>query len=158
MTREDILRTLGVTPKRMEELGQGLPQHLLQRRPAAGEWSMGEIVRHLLSGERDVILPRLRRMRQEDGPVFSSSLLEKTGFASEPRPAEFGAGLEQFRAVRQETLALLRGLTEREWRQTGTTPTRGTLTIEAYAEYLANHDLEHLDQLQRSREAVAHLE
>jgi DinB family protein len=119
---------------------------------------MGEVLRHLLSGERDVILPRLRRMRQGDGPVFSSSIPDRTGFAAEPRSTEFVTDLEEFRAVRRDTLALLSSLTEREWQQTGTTPTRGTLSIEAYAEYLAKHDLEHIDQLQRSREALAHVE
>jgi hypothetical protein len=36
----------------------------------------------------------------------------------------------------------------------GTTPTRGTLTIEAYARYLAEHDLEHLAQLEKLRALI----
>lgn len=115
---------------------------------------MSEIVRHLLLGERDVILPRLCRMREEDAPVFLSSLVDQTGFAGEPVPSDFDADLRGFRMVREETLAFLRTLAEHDWRRLGTTPTRGTLSIEEYAAYLANHDLEHLDQLERTRRVV----
>jgi len=116
---------------------------------------MSEIVRHLLLGERDVILPRLRRMREEDAPVFRSSLGDQTGFAGDPVPDDFDVDLRGFRMVREATLAFLRTLTERDWQRVGTTPTRGTLSIEEYAAYLANHDLEHLHQLQRTGRVVS---
>jgi len=115
---------------------------------------MSEIVRHLLLGEHDVILPRLRRMREEDAPVFRSSLVDQTGFAGDPVPDDFDFDLRGFRMVREETLAFLCTLTEHDWQRLGTTPTRGTLSIEAYATYLANHDLEHLHQLECARRVV----
>jgi hypothetical protein len=37
----------------------------------------------------------------------------------------------------------------------GTTPTRGTLTSDAYARYLAEHDLDHLAQLEATRVVIA---
>ena len=55
--------------------------------------------------------------------------------------------------MRNQTVRLKLG--ERDWQRIGTTPTRGTLTIEAYVRYLANHDLEHLAQLQTTRAVVA---
>jgi len=48
----------------------------------------------------------------------------------------------------------LEALKDSDWQRTGTTPTRGTLTIEAYARYLAEHDLEHLAQLETTRAVV----
>ena len=70
-------------------------------------------------------------------------------FAAEPAPRDFSEDLTAFRQVRIRTVAFLRSLNERDWHRVGTTPTRGTLTIEAYARYLAEHDLEHLAQLPR---------
>jgi DinB superfamily len=58
--------------------------------------------------------------------------------------------------VRDQTVGLLRRLGEHNWQRIGTTPTRGTLTIEDYVRYLANHDHEHLEQLQTLRSVVAH--
>ena len=49
----------------------------------------------------------------------------------------------------------LKRLDEDDWQRIGTTPTRGTLTIEAYARYLADHDREHLGQLEATRIVVA---
>ena len=154
MTRDEILRTLSATPHRIKSLVQGLSSAQLQQRPKASEWSIGETVTHLLLGERDVILPRLRRMQREQAPVFASALLDKSGFAAEPSQGEFNADLEAFRQVRAETLAFLSSLNDHDWQRLGTTPTRGTLTIEGYAEYLARHDHEHIDQFQRTRGAV----
>ena len=152
--RAQALRTLSATPGQIESLAHGLSSGQLRQRPAEREWSMSEIVRHLLLGERDVILPRLCRMREEDAPVFLSSLVDRTGFAGDPVPGDFDADLRGFRMVREETLAFLRTLAEHDWRRLGTTPTRGTLSIEEYVAYLANHDLEHLDQLERTRRVV----
>jgi hypothetical protein len=151
VTREEILATLRATPNRVEASTRGLSPEQRARRPKEGEWSIGEILHHLLIGERDVILPRLRRMLWEDSPVFPSSAPSRTGFAAAPAPGDFAEDLSDFHRVRGQTLTFLEGLGGGDWQRTGTTPTRGTLTIEAYARYLAEHDLEHLAQLRETR-------
>lgn len=115
---------------------------------------MGEILNHLRVGERDVILPRLKRMLLEAAPIFPSSASSRTGFAAEPETRDFASDLIAFRSVRDHTLAFLEALKDVDWRRIGTTPTRGTLTIEAYACYLAEHDREHLAQLEATRALV----
>ncbi|PYN42175.1 MAG: hypothetical protein DME00_29725 [Candidatus Rokuibacteriota bacterium] len=57
--------------------------------------------------------------------------------------------------MRRQTVAFLESLGEADWQRIGTTPTRGTLTIEAYTRYLVDHDLEHLSQLEATRAIVA---
>ena len=92
-----------------------------------------------------MICPRLQRMLLEEAPTFRSSATSQTGFAAEPAPRDFSEDLTAFRQVRIRTVAFLRSLNERDWHRVGTTPTRGTLTIEAYARYLAEHDLAQLE-------------
>lgn len=154
MTRGELLQSLSGTPARVSELARGLSPSQLARRPREGEWSIGEILNHLLVGERDVIFPRLKRMLLEEAPVFPSSASSRTGFAAVPETRDVVADLLAFRRVRGETLAFLEGLKDSDWRRTGTTPTRGALTIEAYARYLAEHDAEHLLQLETARGVV----
>jgi hypothetical protein len=114
---------------------------------------MADVLDHLVRGERDVILPRFRRMLAAAGPVFPSSLDGRTGFAAPPEPTGWETDLAEFRRVRQATLTFLDGLADSDWQRTGTTPTRGTLTLEAYARYLAGHDREHLGRLEVARAA-----
>lgn len=155
MKREELLRLLSATPDRVAELSRGLSTSQLTRRLAEDEWAMGEILNHLLVGERDVILPRLARMLAEESPSFPSSVSSRAGFAAAPEPRNFAADLAAFRQVRGETLALLETLADSDWQRTGTTPTRGTLSIGAYARYLAEHDAEHLVQLETTRDRLA---
>lgn len=155
MTHEELLRTLGATLDRLSDLTRGLPRDRLAQRPKEGEWSVTEILDHLLVGEREVIVPRLKRMLLEEAPVFPSSASTRTGVAANSTPGDFEAALAEFCRVREETLAFLQSLRGADWQRIGTTPTRGTLTIEAYARYLAEHDLEHLAQLEATRAAVA---
>lgn len=154
MTRSEILRILRSTPDRVMELTRGLSAPHLTRQPKQGEWSVTEILNHLLLGERDVILPRFKRILHENRPVFPSSLVSRTGFAAAPIPSDFHTDLAVFRRIRDKTVNFLETLDERGWQRTGTTPTRGTLTLEAYARYLAEHDLEHLRQLEATRVAM----
>lgn len=155
MTRTEVLATLRATPDRVAEAARGLTPAQAQRRPAPAEWSCEEILDHLLLGEREVIMPRLRRMRAEDHPVFPSSADNRTGFAAAPRTGGFLERLAAFAAVRGQTLAFLQSLADQDWARPGTTPTRGTISIEGYARYLAEHDLEHLAQLARTRAVIA---
>ncbi|OLB06484.1 MAG: hypothetical protein AUF60_03780 [Gemmatimonadetes bacterium 13_1_20CM_69_28] len=155
MTRDELLETLGATPDRVERLAHGLSAAQLTRRPSEREWSMAETLNHLLGGERDVIFPRLQRMLLEGAPKFPSSATSRTGFAAEPALRDFGEDLAAFSQARSRTVAFLKGLGQRDWQRIGTTPTRGTLTIEAYARYLAEHDLEHVAQLEATRAVIA---
>src|SRR3989442_1355627 len=68
----EILATLGATPGGIGDLARGLSGAQLAKRPEEGEWCFTEILDHLLAGERDTILPRLRGVRDEDAPVFAS--------------------------------------------------------------------------------------
>ena len=95
------------------------------------------------------------RPHAETAPKFPSSATNRTGFAAEPAARDVSEELAAFRHVRRQTVALLKSLGEADWQRIGTTPTRGTLTIEAYTRYLVDHDLEHLSQLEATRAIVA---
>jgi hypothetical protein len=81
MTRHKLLETLGTTPDRVESLAHSLSTAQLARRPKEGEWSMAEILNHLLVGEREVISPRLQRMLLETAPKFPAALCGGIGAA-----------------------------------------------------------------------------
>jgi len=149
----EILATLGATPGGIGDLARGLSGAQLAKRPEEGEWCFTEILDHLLAGERDTILPRLRLMRDKDEPVFASSAAARAA-RGDPRDLDFGAMLAEFGRVRAETVALLRRLDDAGWQRRGTSPSRGPLTIEQYARSVAEHDREHLEQFEKTRARI----
>jgi hypothetical protein len=56
--------------------------------------------------------------------------------------------LEQFRAVREANLALLKSLTPDQWNHYGMHSERGQETIEHIVRMFAGHDINHLNQIE----------
>jgi uncharacterized damage-inducible protein DinB len=116
--------------------------------PKPGEWSIVEVVRHLVEGDRDTLLPRLRRMLAEPRPVFAiRSPLEADG-------ADLATLLDVFERARGDVVRILGGLDHAAWAREGVSPSRGPLTVEAYAASTVAHDTEHLRQIQDVRAAL----
>jgi hypothetical protein len=140
-----IVASLRATPTLLRAMASDCSAEQAETPPAPGEWSLAEVVRHLVEGERDTFLPRLRRMVSEERPVFDSG-----------RPAggdrlHVGARLAAFEAARAQSVDILAGLDAGGWRRAGVSPSRGPLTIEEYARTMAAHDTEHLQQIQAAR-------
>jgi hypothetical protein len=58
--------------------------------------------------------------------------------------------LSAFRKRREETLKFLRGLKPEQWERAGIHATRGRETLRDWVTLMANHDLNHLEQLKRA--------
>ncbi len=71
--RAQILRVLRATPDRVAAITERLSADRLKAQPQAGEWSMSEVLAHLVLEEEQVLLPRFRRMVAEDSPSFPTS-------------------------------------------------------------------------------------
>jgi hypothetical protein len=54
--------------------------------PAVGEWDAIDVVRHLVEGDREKFLPRRRRRRAEDRPVFAPTALDPGDVSDLPTP------------------------------------------------------------------------
>jgi uncharacterized damage-inducible protein DinB len=142
MTERDlVVARLGSAARMLRELTHDVTAEQGARAPAVGEWSIVEVVRHLVEGERDKFLPRLRRMQTEARPVFAPTA-PVAGDAN-----DLPALVEVFVSAREQTVGLLAALDEAGWRREGVSPSRGVLTIEAYAVSTDRHDTEHLRQV-----------
>jgi uncharacterized damage-inducible protein DinB len=136
---------LCATPRMLREMTRDCTAAQVTTPSKPGEWSIVDVVRHLVEGDRDTFLPRLRRMLAEDRPVFSVR-----------RPLENDASdlttlLDVFDRARAEVVKILGGLDATAWSREGVSPSRGPLSVEAYAASTATHDTEHLRQIQDVR-------
>jgi len=146
MTERDLtVGRLSVAPTMLRELTADVAAEQAAKPPAAGEWSIVEVVRHVVEGDRDTFLPRLRRMLAEHRPAFETA-------GSAPGDASDLATLvAAFASAREQVARILAGLDGAGWRREGVSPSRGALTVEAYARSMDAHDTEHLRQIQDGR-------
>ena len=145
MTERGVVQArLAATARMLRELISDVTPEQGARPPQPGQWSIAEVVRHLVDGDRDKLLPRLRRMLAEIRPVFAPT-------APATDPIDLGTLVPVFVAAREQITTILDGLNEAGWRRDGVSPSRGVLTVEAYARSTDKHDTEHLRQIQDVR-------
>jgi len=142
--RELTVASLAATPTLLREMARDAAGGAWTP-PRPGEWSIGEVVRHLVEGDRDTFVPRLRRMLAEMRPVFDK------GQRTDGDHADLSTLLDAFAAARRQAVTLLGGLDDAGWRREGVSPSRGALTVATYAATMDAHDTEHLRQIQDVR-------
>ena len=146
----DVLGQLGQELKK--SIGRISPAEL--RRPeASGRWSMHEVVAHLADSEV-VFGWRLRVVIAQDRPTI-------TGFDQDAWSARVSgaypdtrSAIQQIAVLREGHLALLRSLDEEQWERVGLHVERGPESVRLMSRLYAGHDLVHLRQLARIRQAL----
>lgn len=119
--------------------------------PPAGEWTARENVAHLVAVERDVWHARLDGIAvlpAGEEPAWSWT---EPGPVDDPEATELEGALDLFAEVREATLARLAALDEAGWARTGIHATYGRLDIAGLLGIAADHDDEHLANMQKGR-------
>jgi hypothetical protein len=145
---QDGLKVQAATAKKLERLVKGAPAAKLHKRPAPDKWSVVEILAHL--GDAEIVIGwRMRSILGAPGtPIqaFDQDAWVAAGHYAKRDPRKC---LEQFRAVREANLALLKSLTPEQWKHYGMHTERGQETVEHIVRLMAGHDLNHLQQIER---------
>ena len=131
-----------------------LTAHRQHERPG-GEWSTHQHVSHLLHTERLIHQDRVRRMLDEDNPVFPDwdELAHMRDHYSTNRDVAELA--EAFREERERTFELCKTLTPEQWGRRGTWPA-GEVDVAWAAERAVAHALDHFVALLRRHEDLEH--
>lgn len=141
--------------KALREAGNSLLSELytlddddLRRRPVEDEWSLIEIAAHLRDAE-ELALRQLSAAIEKPHKPLPAWDIDVLPAERDYRTADIGQVLSEFRGLRRETTALLRGLPASRWQATALHPYRGEVSVQQIARELAQHDLEHLWQIRR---------
>lgn len=136
----------------LRRLTAGLSDEELTRREGPGKWSILQVVRHLADTEI-VYGYRLRLILAEDDPDVPAydqdQWAENLGY----QDADLETTLDELETGRKSTLRLLRGLDAAQWQRSGRHAERGLESVRHIFRLLAAHDLIHLRQIRRIREA-----
>jgi hypothetical protein len=144
---KEPLAVQAATAKKIERLIKGVSTAKLRKRPAPDKWSVNEILAHLAEAEIAGSF-RMRLILGSPGtPIaaFDQDAWVLSGHYAKRDPRK---SLEQFRALRQVNLELLKSLTPEQWKHHGLHAERGRETIEHIVRMFAGHDLNHLRQIE----------
>jgi len=137
----DIVQTLAAERDATLELLRGIPEEKTLHRYAEGKWSIKENCVHVTDIERVLSYRAVRIARGDQTPLASvdqDSLVP----ASEADARDWGSIIEEYRLVREATIALFANLPEPAWARTGTA-SGNPVSVRALAYILAGHDIHH---------------
>ena len=145
-TTQALLATLRSSPAGIATLVKSLSLDGWKRRPAPAEWCVTEILCHLRDVEREVNLPRIRKLLSEENPFLPGEVTDR--WVEERHCAEQDGhqALIDFVAARKEALGLLNDL-QAEWSRTARHAIFGPTTLQELVGFVAGHDRAHIQQI-----------
>ncbi len=145
---EEVLSRLESAPQRFAVALSRFEDADSVMQSEGGEWSPLEVLAHVRASN-DIMEPRLFQVLVRDNPVlpaYDDAAWARVGrYASLP----ITALLQTMRLRRKELVHALRGLPQPLWERTGAHEERGRMTLFELALYVANHDAEHIAQIER---------
>jgi uncharacterized damage-inducible protein DinB len=148
--RSVLLAALESAPGDLRRLVQATDETSAHRRPSPGEWSLGEVLAHLVDVEGRY-LARLKRVVEEDCPHVPYIHPDESIY--EPAVSA-GELLARFGQRRDETLVFLRGLSAGDWQRKAVHQTWGTVSLRSLVQALVDHDTNHLQQAAAVRKGL----
>jgi uncharacterized damage-inducible protein DinB len=140
-----VKAVLATTATRWLNLTEALPIDLLNRQPAAGEWSATECLIHLLDTEH-IFPARVQAFLTGQAiPAFdpdAQGTKETT-----PSPGKLAS---EFASLRQSSLAVLERVAPRDFSRTSEHSELGTVTLGQLLHEWAAHDLNHTMQAEQA--------
>ena len=144
---KDPLKLQAGAPKKIDRLLKGVPAAKLRKRPAPGKWSVAEIIAHVADTEL-VGGFRIRLILGAPGTPITPFDQDVWVTALHYANRDVRKSLEQFRALREANLALLKTLTREQWQLHGMHAERGRETVETIVAMFAGHDINHIQQIE----------
>ena len=129
----------------------GAADKKLRKKPAPDKWSVAEILAHLADVEI-VIGWRMRSILGAPGievQAYDQNAWNASLHYDKRDPRK---DLIQQRVNREANLALLKTLTPGQWKQFGMHSERGQESLEHIVKMVAGHDLNHIQQIERTLE------
>ena len=150
--REALIARYAEGPDLLEAAIAEVPAEALRWRPAPDGWSVHEVAVHCSDSEANAHM-RIRFLLGEDRPVIMGYDQDRWAGAMDYHAHPMAPALLTVRAVRANTVPLLRRLTEAQWARAGTHSESGTYGAETWLGIYAEHLEVHARQVRRILEA-----
>ena len=143
-----VLQFMQDNLKVVEDLARSYPPERLTTPHAPGEWTIQEILVHIMDVERVIAYRALRFARNDSTglPGFEHNDYVPVSGANQRGLDDI---LEEYRAVRQATLALFRHLDDDALLRTGTA-SGNPLSVRGAAYFIAGHEMHHIHSIREN--------
>ena len=146
-SRTQSIATLEQTSPTLIRLTSSLSDDALDYRQASDQWSIREVLAHLVDDEMYVMRTRLERMIKEDRPSLAPHD-EQSWYASRNTTRDrLDDLLSDFGLQRAASLGIISMLRESDWVREGYQPEYGVFTAEEWLTHWAAHDTTHIRQI-----------
>ena len=150
--RTQSIATLEQTSPTLIRLTSSLSDDALDYRQASDQWSIREVLAHLVDDEMYVMRTRLERMIKEDRPSLAPHD-EQSWYASRNTTRDrLDDLLSDFGLQRAASLGIISMLRESDWVREGYQPEYGVFTAEEWLTHWAAHDTTHIRQIESNLE------
>ena len=148
LSNRNAQEVIAETPQALRDLLERLSPQGLERSYGPGKWSARQVFYHLADCEV-VFGYRLRQTLGEAHHVIQPFDQDAWMRPYESTPPDVRMAIDTFAALRAWNLALIRGLSRKDFSKTVRHPERGDMTFETVVETMAGHDLHHMQHLER---------
>ena len=146
---QEMMAQMEKTPEEFFTLIRGKEDTLLSKRPDGKSWSPKEIICHLRDTD-ELFMSRFQAIITMDEPKFSPADADRWAEDRQYLRNDAPQALAALRKRRSEVLNFLWGLKPDQWERAGIHATRGRETLRDWFTLMANHELNHLEQMKRA--------
>ncbi|MEI8133571.1 MAG: DinB family protein [bacterium] len=148
MIEEQIIK-LRDTIHRVITYAEVIPPSLRTLKPDQIAFSVNEIIYHLLEVE-ELWQRRIHLMLHEDEPHFERIDPDELAKTNKYNEQDFHQGIADWKASRNETIELVEALNEKDLARIGMHSKFGEIDTYRILDIMADHDLQHLRQMERT--------
>ncbi|HLV97866.1 MAG TPA: DinB family protein [Ktedonobacterales bacterium] len=147
-TRAELITTLEQTVPHLTRLTAGLADEALDFHVGPAEWSIREILAHLVDDEMYVMRLRMERIIKEDNPHLTPHDEQAWYTNRNTTRDQLDELLADFGLQRAASLGILKMLRESDWARPGYQSEYGAFTAEGWLSNWVEHDTVHLRQIE----------
>jgi len=149
-----MLAVLRSTPAVLDTLSRDLPSQAWTKRPEPDEWSPTEILCHLRDVEKEVNLPRVQLLLEQNNPFLAGKDTDPWAEQRHYIRQDGMQALFKFTAARLELLDLLETIQPEDWNRPARHAIFGPTRLAELVGINAGHDRLHVRQVERAISAT----
>jgi hypothetical protein len=149
----DPIEVLRSTPAALQNAVAGLAEPELSQPEAPAKWSIRQVIRHLADAEL-VWAYRVRLVLSQHRPTLTGYDQDRWAERLHYEQAPLGLALQEFEVLRRSNVQVIGNASPADLARVGIHAERGEETLADMIRLCAGHDLLHLAQLARIRQAL----
>jgi len=147
MKKEQVAEIVQTTPEAIRTLLQGVDPALHMWQPKAGEWSINQIIGHLIEADRYAFSERIRLMVTEEEPEISGVDVNMLAAQRSDNNEDAFDLLATLAEQRVEHVKLIESLNDEQMARTGYFKKHGLFLVSDFVYEWAYHDCDHMQQI-----------